>query len=101
MFAFVFVTFPYGVLGKVWYLIVSNPDLCILPYSDVDETFRRCIDVGAALCRHSPCRILFRSGKTDKNDKCRVGSMITSSWRSGAFLTLFINIYGKKLISDY
>ena len=58
--------------------------------TDVDETFRRCIDVGAALCRHSPCRILFR-----------VGSMITSSWRSGAFLTLFINIYGKKLISDY
>ena len=66
--------------------------------TDVDETF---IDVGAALCRHSPCRILFRSGKTDKNDKRRVGSMITSSWRSGAFLTLFINIYGKKLISDY
>ena len=27
----VFVTFPYGVLGKVWYLIVSIPDLCILP----------------------------------------------------------------------
>ena len=69
--------------------------------TDVDETLRRCIDVGAALCRHSPCRILFRSGKMDKNDKRRVGSMITSSWRSGAFLTLFINIYGKKLISDY
>ena len=27
-----FVTFPYGVLGQVWYLIVSNPDLCRLPY---------------------------------------------------------------------
>ena len=26
----VFVTFPYGVLGKVWYLIVSIPDLCLL-----------------------------------------------------------------------
>ena len=64
--------------------------------TDVDETLRRCIDVGAALCRHSPCRILFRSGKTDKKN-----DMITSSWRSGAFLTLFINIYGKKLISDY
>ena len=23
-----FVTFPYGVLGQVWYLIVSIPDLC-------------------------------------------------------------------------
>ena len=24
----VFVTFPYGVLGQVWYLIVSIPELC-------------------------------------------------------------------------
>ena len=24
-----FVTFPYGVLGQVWYLIVSIPDLCL------------------------------------------------------------------------
>ena len=62
---------------------------------------QRLADVDETLCRHSPCRILFRSGKTDKTDKRRVGSMITSSWRSGAFLTLFINIYGKKLISDY
>ena len=29
----VFVTFSYGVLGQVWYLIVSIPDLCHLPYS--------------------------------------------------------------------
>ena len=26
----VFVTFPYGILGQVWYLIVSIPDLCQL-----------------------------------------------------------------------
>ena len=25
-----FVTFPYGVLRKVWYLILSIPDLCLL-----------------------------------------------------------------------
>ena len=30
MFSCVFVTFPYGVLGQVWYLIVWIPDL--LPY---------------------------------------------------------------------
>ena len=29
---FFFVTFPCGVLGKVWYLIVSIPDLCLLTY---------------------------------------------------------------------
>ena len=32
MFSCVFVTFPYGVLGQVWYLIVSIPDLCLLSY---------------------------------------------------------------------
>ena len=32
----VFVTFPYGVMGQVWYLIVSIPDICLLPYFDVD-----------------------------------------------------------------
>ena len=25
-----FVTFPFGILGQVWYLIVSIPDLCNL-----------------------------------------------------------------------
>ena len=30
--ACVFVTFLFGVLGQVWYLIVSIPDLCLLPY---------------------------------------------------------------------
>ena len=28
----VFVTFPFGILGQVWYLIVSIPDLCSLSY---------------------------------------------------------------------
>ena len=31
-FSFVAVTFPYDVLGQVWYLIVSNPDLYLLSY---------------------------------------------------------------------
>ena len=29
MFSCVFVTFPYGVPGQVWYLIISIPDLCL------------------------------------------------------------------------
>ena len=28
----VFVTFPCGILGQVWYLIVLIPDLCCLSY---------------------------------------------------------------------
>ena len=30
----VFVTFPYGALGHVWYLIVSISDICLLTYFD-------------------------------------------------------------------
>ena len=29
-----FVTFPCGILGQVWYLIVMSPDLCCLSYLD-------------------------------------------------------------------
>ena len=32
MFIVIFVTFPFGILGQVWYLIVSIPDLCCLSY---------------------------------------------------------------------
>ena len=32
MFNCIFVTFPCGILGQVWYLIVSIPDLCRLSY---------------------------------------------------------------------
>ena len=27
--------FPFGILGQVWYLIVSIPDLCTLTYFNV------------------------------------------------------------------
>ena len=27
-----FVTFPFGILRQVWYLLVSIPDLCCLSY---------------------------------------------------------------------
>ena len=31
----VFITFPCGILGQVWYLIVSFLDLCRLSYVDI------------------------------------------------------------------
>ena len=34
----VFVTFPYGILGQVWYLIASIPDLCLLYFLTMNET---------------------------------------------------------------
>ena len=36
----VFVTFKYGVLGQVWYFIVSIPDHCLLPYFEYSRTYR-------------------------------------------------------------
>ena len=38
-FSCVFVTFPCGVLGQVWYLIVSIPDLCLLTYFERKNWF--------------------------------------------------------------
>ena len=32
LFIVFFVTFPFGILGQVWYLIVSFSDLCHLSY---------------------------------------------------------------------
>ena len=32
MFNCVFVTFPCGILGQVWCLVVSIPDLCLISY---------------------------------------------------------------------
>ena len=37
MFSFVFVTLPCGVLGQVWYLIVSISDLCLLSYFSLQK----------------------------------------------------------------
>ena len=31
--------FPIGILGQVWYLIVSIPDLCTLTYFAKDQCF--------------------------------------------------------------
>ena len=42
-FSCVFVTYPYGALGQVWYLIVSISDICLLPffYSFLQGAFRK------------------------------------------------------------
>ena len=38
-----FVTFPCGVLGQVWYFIVSIPDLCLLSYFGCFPVMIHCI----------------------------------------------------------
>ena len=38
-FSCVFVTFQYGILGQMWYLVVSIPDLCVLPYFNMPMFF--------------------------------------------------------------
>ena len=40
----VFGTFPCGILGQVWYLIVSIPDLCRLSYFDKNDFEKKTAD---------------------------------------------------------
>ena len=37
LFNCVFVTFPFGILGQVWYVIASIPDLCHLSFIDIER----------------------------------------------------------------
>ena len=39
-FSWSFVTSPYGVWGRVWYLIVTIPDICLLPYFLYSREYR-------------------------------------------------------------
>ena len=41
-----FVTFQCGVLGRVWYLIVSIPDLCTLTYLNSAAKLIYCLPLG-------------------------------------------------------
>ena len=42
MFSCVLITFPCGNLGQAWYLFVSIPDICLLPYFG-SNCLTRCI----------------------------------------------------------
>ena len=54
----VVVTFPFGILGRVWYLIVSIPDLCPLSYL---HTVRIVLHISAVLVQ-SPGQRLRTNG---------------------------------------
>ena len=43
LFNCVFETFPCVILGQVWYLIVTVPDLCHLSYCEVQPTSLQCL----------------------------------------------------------
>ena len=53
MFSCVFVTFPFGILGKVWYLIVSFPDLCQHSYIDIFYWLNMCLS--CCHLKHKEC----------------------------------------------
>ena len=55
MFYFVFVTFPCGVLGQVWCLIVSIPGLCLIFYFVQSNMNAEC-----SLNRHKLSETLFK-----------------------------------------
>ena len=51
IFSCVFFTFPYSVLGQVWFLIVSIPDLCLLLYFAHNCCTKRKISKNREKCR--------------------------------------------------
>ena len=52
----VFVTFPCGILGQVWCLIVSIPDLCFLSYFNIihQESMHKVNDKNVCMFNLSP-----------------------------------------------
>ena len=54
MFSCVFVTFPCGILGQQWYLIVLIPDLCSLSYFDFFHVYHQLGDDKPSRC-YTPC----------------------------------------------
>ena len=58
MFSCVFVTLPHSVQGKVWYLIVSTSDICLLSYFREHVFIKLSADRGCALWhRSTACRV--------------------------------------------
>ena len=51
MFIVFFVTFPCGILGQVWYLVVSFPDLCRHSYFYVETSVFRNSVIYSVSCR--------------------------------------------------
>ena len=40
----IFVTFPFDILGQVWHLVVSFPDLCLISYFELLMDVCECFD---------------------------------------------------------
>ena len=62
----ILVTFPCGILGQVWYLIVSFPDLCRL------FTFKQLYSENWLLCGFPYDALILRSFDTLKKRKLNV-----------------------------
>ena len=59
--------FPIGILGQVWYLIVSIPDLCNLTYFKSSLTLRKNCNFGpwchSQICLHLQCNSIIHAYK--------------------------------------
>ena len=55
--------FPIGILGQVWYLIVSIPDLCTLTYFDLYQLFSICTCINFGLANFYESLYLYLSGQ--------------------------------------
>ena len=65
MFNCIFVTFPCGILGRVWCLIVSIPDLCRLSYFETIPI--RTIIMVNVKCEFSSHRIVIPAASNNEH----------------------------------
>ena len=86
MFYCVFDTFPWGVLGRVWCLVVSIPDLCLLTYFE-KSTFNK--NVSQEGSRHTS-DLSIEGGlrcETELNNLNETTSILPASIRQARMLT--------------
>ena len=76
----IFVTFPSGILGQMWYLIVSFPDICLLSY------FVKVSSVYALLMGHFNCNKVcifsFPNANLDTLGLTKIGSTYCFHFRT-------------------
>ena len=67
---YIFVTFPCGILGQVWYLIVSFLDLCLLSYLSYDHLLEKAWPLDSLVCDVFLCVCFLSLSHTVSQARC-------------------------------
>ena len=84
-----FVIFPYGILGQVWYLIVSIPDLCRLSYINYSVSSRILAEIIKVVTTPN---ITLQFLPLQKNNPKRNSNSLSAYWNSN-WLSIFLDTF--------